>query len=247
MSTRDKHQRPWTQTAMPEAVLHPPAPEAPASDQLVRVASSLDELLPDATPTADTTAAAAQRLHARQAKAAHASGVVGESWVDRHHYVARYSKRPIVAKVWHTGEPSVPHIVRGQLARDRRQRVLKAVVGVAPPDYVILFTSGLFGAVEVKRRAGRLSRDRRRADGTEDRDAIDVHQAEDLALIATTQALSLVVVEFVRAREDVRVAVPWSVLSTRWRSPRGGALSAGPEDLEDYRVTGDCYLERFVR
>jgi hypothetical protein len=51
-----------------------------------------------------------------------------------------------------------------------------------------------------------------------------------------------------RARQtyEVRVAVPWSILATRWRSPGGGGLSVGPEDLDDWRVTSDCYLARFV-
>jgi hypothetical protein len=127
---------------------------------------------------------------------------------------------------------------------------LGAVIDLAPPDYLGILDDGRGLVVEVKRRQGRLVRDATNDNGTENRAAIETHQAEDLARVATTCALSLVVVTFVRSEKrqsyEVRVAVPWTILASRWRSPAGGALSVGPEDLDDWRVEGDCYLERFV-
>lgn len=182
-------------------------------------------------------------------RAADRSGKLGEAWVEDHH-VRAVEDLGLAAAIWKVGAPWVPHVVGGRLARDRRGRVLGAVVDVAPPDYLGVLDDGRALVVEAKRRSGRLARDAANDDGTENRAAIETHQTDDLTKVAATDALSLVVVTFVRSRArqtyEVRVAVPWSILATRWRSPGGGGLSVGPEDLDDWRVTSDCYLARFV-
>lgn len=182
-----------------------------------------------------------------QGRAANASGRWGESWVDDHHALAL--ERGLVAVVDHVGPPTQPHVVAGRLARDRRGRVLAAVTGLAPPDYLGCTADGRALAVEAKRREGRLgaplSDDELEA-GVDARDALERHQAEYLAAVARSGGLALVVVTFLRSAKGRPVvtqhAVPWRALAGRWHSPKGGRLSVGPEDLDDYRVVGDCYL-----
>lgn len=98
--------------------------------------------------------------------------------------------------------------------------------------------------VEAKRRAGRLRRDRWRVvDGrrVEDRDGIEDHQREALALWERMGALALVVVEFRRARATTRHAVPWGALNAAWVE-RDGVWSVGPQDLAAWVVDGPAYL-----
>lgn len=234
--------------------LSPPAPD---------VVDPLDAILGDADPgtralvklqapehQADVAHHLVKVRRARAtSRAADASGKLGEAWVEDHH-VRAVEDLKIAAAIWKVGAPWVPHVVAGKLARDRRGRVLGAVVDVAPPDYLGVLDDGRALVVEAKRRTGRLARDAANDDGTENRSAIETHQADDLTRVSATDALSLVVVTFVRSKHkasyEVRVAVPWSILGSRWRSPGGGALSVGPEDLDDWRVTSDCYLDRFV-
>lgn len=182
-----------------------------------------------------------------QGRAAGASGRAGEAWVDDHHELAL--GRGWLACVDHVGAPAQPHVVRGHIARDQRNRVLMAVTGVAPPDYLGCTSDGRALAVEVKRREGRLGAplsDDELAGGVDARDALERHQAQYLAAVAMAGGLALVVVTFVRRARGLPVAsrhaVPWRELAGRWHSPKGGRLSVGPEDLEDHRVRGDCYL-----
>jgi hypothetical protein len=183
-------------------------------------------------------------------RAANASGRAGESWVEAHHQLA--IDEGLATRITHVGAPWTPHIVAGRIARDRRGRVLGAVDGVAPPDYLGSLADGRHLAVEVKRRSGRLHApltDEEIEAKLEDLAAIERHQADYLDDVCDA-ALALVVVTFVRSERrvpyEVRCAVPWAVLRHRWVSPRGGRPSVGPEELEDWRARGDCYLRRFV-
>lgn len=182
-----------------------------------------------------------------QGRAANAAGRVGEAWVDDHH--ERALERGLVVVVDHVGPPTQPHVVRGQLARDQRGRVLAAITGLAPPDYLGCCSDGRALAVEAKRREGRLGAplsDDELAAGVDARAALERHQAEYLAAVGRCGGLALVCVTFVRRLRGLPVvtrhAVPWQELAGRWRSPKGGRLSVGPEDLEDFQVRGDCYL-----
>jgi hypothetical protein len=226
---------------------------APAAPKVVRVEPGRAALLRFQPP--ENRAALAEYFdrsdRARsQGRAANASGRAGERWVDDHH--ERALERGLVVVVDHVGPPTQPHVVRGQLARDQRGRVLAAVTGLAPPDYLGCTADGRALAVEAKRREGRLGAplsDDELAGGVDARDALERHQAEYLAAVGRAGGLALVVVTFVRRVRGLPVAtrhaVPWRELAGRWRSPRGGRLSVGPEDLEDYQARGDCYLLPF--
>lgn len=183
-------------------------------------------------------------------RAAGEAGRSAERWVEAHHAVAL--ERGLLVVVDHVGAPWQPHVVGGRLARDQRGRVLGAVVGVAPPDYLGCTADGRALAVECKRREGRLGAplsDDELAGGVDARAAIERHQAEYLAAVGRAGGLALVVVTFVRSAKGrplvTRHAVPWRVLAGRWHSPKGGRLSVGPEDLDDFVVRGDCYLAPF--
>lgn len=159
----------------------------------------------------------------------------------------------LAVRIDHVGPPTAPHIVGGRAQKDGRGCHLVVYTGVAPPDYLGCLADGRLLAVEVKRRQWRLHAplsDVELAEHVEDLAALERHQAEYLAQVAHTGAVVLVVCAFVRRRQgkepELRVAVPWRELADRWRSPRGGRLSVGPEDLEDWRVVGDCYLRRFA-
>lgn len=183
-------------------------------------------------------------------RAANRSGREGESWVDEHHQ--RALEEGLALRITHVGPPTQPHIVAGRAQRDRRGRHIVVCIDVAPPDYLGALVDGRHLAVEAKRRSGRLHApltDDELAAGVEDVAAIERHQADYLSAVSPA-ALALVVVTFVRSEKgtsyEVRCAVPWHVLQTRWRSPRGGRPSVGPEELSDWRARGDCYLRRFV-
>lgn len=211
-----------------------------------RLPAGLDDVLGGAryVGRVDPVRAAARRLHEAQGRAARGAGNAGEHWIDLHHGRA-VAEHHVLAKVWHVGEPGVPHVKGGRVQFDHRHRLLKAVTDHAPPDYLGILEDGRGLVVEMKRRAKRLSRDRVRANGAEDRDAIEAHQVRDLRVVGARPCLTLLVVEFERARETIHCAVPWAIADTRWASPRGGVPSLGPDELSDFRVTGDCYLLRF--
>ena len=211
--------------------------------------ASLDDVLGDAVSTRPTAPQRelAHRLHVAQGRAARVSGNAGEHWVERHHIEAK--RLGLVSEVAHVGPPGVPHVVGGQVMRDRRGRFLQAVIDYAPPDYLGGTHAGHLFVAEVKRRTGRLYRDRLRPDGSEERTAMEPHQVRFLRSVAQTPAaVVLLVVEFERAKETVRIAAPWAIADTRWCSPRGGAPSLGPDELIDWRVPDDCpcYLLRFI-
>lgn len=183
-------------------------------------------------------------------RAANQSGRAGESWVDAHHQIA--IDEGLALRITHVGPPTQAHIVGGRAQRDHRGRHVVVCTDVAPPDYLGALCDGRHLAVEAKRRSGRLHAplaDEELAEGVEDVAAIERHQADYLDAVSPA-ALALVVVTFVRSERgtpyEVRCAVPWHILATRWCSPRGGRPSVGPEELEDWRARGDCYLRRFV-
>lgn len=183
-------------------------------------------------------------------KAASLSGKAGESWVETHH--RRAVEAGLVARIDHVGPPTQTHVVNGKAQRDARGRHVVVCVGVAPPDYLGCLADGRMLAVEAKRRHGRLHAplsDDELAEHVEDLAALERHQAEYLADVARHGAVALVVCAFVRRHQgrehEVRVAVPWRELGDRWRSPKGGRISVGPEDLDDWIADPDCYLRRF--
>lgn len=183
-------------------------------------------------------------------RAANQSGRAGESWVDEHHRTA--IDEGLAQRITHVGPPTAPHIVGGRAQRDHRGRHIVVCTDIAPPDYLGALCDGRHLAVEAKRRHKRLHApltDEELAAGVEDTNAIERHQADYLAAVSPA-ALALVVVTFVRSERgtpyEVRCAVPWHVLATRWVSPRGGRPSVGPEELSDWRARGDCYLRRFL-
>lgn len=193
---------------------------------------------------------AKKKADSARGRAANVSGHAGENWVEAHHQIA--IDAGLAKRITHVGAPWVPHIVAGRIARDRRGRVLGAVDGVAPPDYLGSLADGTHLAVEVKRRSGRLHAPLTDAEieaKLEDTDAIERHQADYLEDVCE-RALALVVVTFVRSEKctpyEIRCAVPWAVLRERWVSPRGGRPSVGPDELSDWRAREDCYLRRFV-
>ena len=169
----------------------------------------------------------------RGGAAARASCASLESWLAAAHDAMRAAGVADVAKV---GPPSEPLRVG--------HRILYRATGAAPPDYLGTLAGGRAVAVEAKRRAGRLRRDRwRMVDGrrVEDRDGIEDHQREALALWERMGALALVVVEFRRARATTRHAVPWGALDAAWVE-RDGVWSVGPQDLAAWVVDGPAYL-----
>lgn len=203
----------------------------------------------DAAPPAERAAveraARAQELHRQQGASAHASGEGWEAWLSTQHALAVTAG--LVAWVEKVGAPTQPHLADGRAQFDARGRLVSVVTGTAPTDYLGVLADGRGLVVEAKRRRGRLTRDRERPDGSEDRSGIARHQRELLDSAHRVGALALVVVEFERARGAVRCAVPWGELGARWTSVRGGALSVGPEELEDWRLAdGTLYLARFV-
>lgn len=171
--------------------------------------------------------------HARRARAvataasARAAGDAFEAWVEHQHRLAR--RAGVLAMVNHFGPPVV-FTGPGECHP----------VGVAPPDYVGLLRGGRYLVVEAKHRCGRL------AIGGSDRDAIAPHQVAYLAAAEAAGALAMVVVSFERAAGVTRYAVPWSKVVEAARSPRGGALSIGPEDVCGWEVSEPHYLARFA-
>ena len=157
----------------------------------------------------------------RTAHTARASGDSLEQWLDAQHTAALAAG--ILVRVGHYGPASV---ITGK--RDHRGRLLAAINGVAPPDYLGIMRGGRALVVEAKRRTGRLHRD----DG---RDGIPAHQREWLDAADRSGALALVVVEFVRAAGVTRHAVPWGEIP--WEGD-----SVGPAALTPWRVAGGLYL-----
>lgn len=183
-------------------------------------------------------------------RAANRSGREGEAWIEEHH--RRAIDEGLAKRVTHVGAPWVPHVVAGRVARDRRGRVLGAVVDVAPPDFLGVLSDGRALIVEAKRRTGRLHApltDEELAEHVEDVAAIERHQADYLDDVCEV-ALALVVVTFVRSENrvpyELRFAVPWVVLRGLWVSPRGGRPSVGPEELVMWRAAPGRYLSRWV-
>lgn len=212
--------------------------------------AALIAMQPEENRAAAAEYLAKKKTHSARGRAANASGHAGENWVEAHHRIA--IDAGLATRITHVGAPWVPHIVAGRIARDRRGRILGAVDGVAPPDYLGSLIDGTHLAVEVKRRSGRLHAPLTDAEieaKLEDADAIERHQADYLDDVCE-HAIALVVVTFVRSEKrtpyEIRCAVPWAVLRERWVSPRGGRPSVGPEELTDWRARGDCYLRRFV-
>lgn len=213
---------------------------------------SLDDFLSDAKLVAPKPATDTRReANVALGREARAAGVAGERWVDVHHARAVHEHR-IASIIWHVGAPWVPHVVGGKVQFDRRRRLLGAVTGLGPPDYIGFLTDGRGLVAEAKHRGGRLYRDRERPDGTENRDALERHQLRDLRAVARTPSLVLVLATFIRQRKgspiELRVVAPFHELDQRWTSPRGGEPSVGPDELEDFRLPDDCdcYLTRYA-
>lgn len=173
----------------------------------------------------------------RGGAAARTSGASLEAWLAAAHDAMRAEGVADVAKV---GPPTEPTRIG--------RRILYRATGAAPPDYLGTLAGGRAVAVEAKRRAGRLRRDRWRVvDGrrVEDRDGIEDHQREALAAWERLGAVALVVVEFRRAKATTRHAVPWAALEAAWVE-RDGVRSVGPHELAAWVVDGRAYLARWV-
>lgn len=171
--------------------------------------------------------------HVRRARAvlagrsANASGDAFEAWVEHQHRVAK--RMGVLALVDHFGPP-VDFTAPGECHP----------VGKAPPDYVGVLQGGRSLVVEAKHRGDRLEI------GGDSRRAIAPHQVAYLAAAEAAGALALLVVSFERAAGVSRFAVPWSEAVAAARSPRGGDLSLGPEDLRGWEVRDPHYLVRWV-
>ena len=133
----------------------------------------------------------------------------------------------ILVRVGHYGPAAT---ITGK--RDARGRLLAAIDGKAPPDYLGILRGGRALVVEAKRRTGRLRRD-------DSREGIPAHQAAWLDAADRCGALALVVVEFVRAAGATRYAVPWGEIP--WEGD-----SVGPSALAPWRVQGELYLARWT-
>lgn len=153
--------------------------------------------------------------------AARASGDTLERWLDAQHAAA--IAMGVLVRVGHYGPAST---ITGK--RDHRGRLLAAIDGKAPPDYIGILRGGRALVVEAKRRTGRLRRDG-------ERDGIPAHQREWLDDADRAGALALVVVEFVRAAGVTRYAVPWGEIP--WEG-----YSVGPDALAPWRVNAGLYL-----
>lgn len=180
-------------------------------------------------PPSQRAALAAQldaRDRARRAAiAARASGDTLETWLDAQHRAALAAG--VLVRVGHYGPAAV---VTGK--RDARGRLLAAIEGTAPPDYLGILRGGRALVVEAKRRTGRLRCD----DG---REGIAAHQREWLDAAHRSGALALVVVEFVRAAGATRYAVPWG--DVPWAGD-----SVGPVELAPWRIGAGVYLSRWT-
>lgn len=218
-------------------LVHAPARENPL-DTLRRAAVPPSEL-----PALDR-ALAARAEHAAHGAAAHAAGESFEAWcAAQHRYAIEHGHALVIEKI---GAPSEPHVEGGRVQFDGRGRLLAAISGTAPPDYLGATRDRML-VIEAKHRAGRLHRDRERPDGTIDRAGIARHQRDALTRYAQcAAALVLVVVEFERAAGPLRFAVPWTVLDTFWTSVRGGPPSVGPKELAAWPARGPSYLIAFL-
>ena len=167
----------------------------------------------------------ARAAHRRTGIAARASGDTLEHWLDAQHEAAL--ALGILVRVGHYGPAAT---ITGK--RDARGRLLAAIDGKAPPDYLGILRGGRALVVEAKRRTGRLRRD-------DSREGIPAHQAAWLDAADRCGALALVVVEFVRAAGATRYAVPWGEIP--WEGD-----SVGPSALAPWRVQGELYLARWT-
>lgn len=211
----------------------PPLPMAPPAPAKRPGRGSARPPTPGALPGALDAAAG----HRRAAGAARTSGASLESWLAAEHDAMRAAGLADVVKV---GPPS-------EATRVGR-RILYVATGPAPPDYLGTLAGGRAVAVEAKRRAGRLHRDRWQVvDGVrrENRDGIEDHQREALATWDRAGALALIVVEFRRAGGVTRHAVPWSALEGLWAGADGGARSVGPKELAAWTIGEGAYLARW--
>lgn len=167
----------------------------------------------------------AHDAHVAAGHAARASGDTLERWLDAQHAAALAAG--ILVRVGHFGPAST---ITGK--RDHRGRLLAAIDGKAPPDYIGILRGGRALVVEAKRRTGRLRRD-------DSRDGIPAHQTAWLDDAHRSGAVAIVVVEFVRAAGVTRHAIPWGEIP--WEGD-----SVGPSTLAPWRVDGGLYLARWT-
>jgi hypothetical protein len=133
-------------------LVHAPARENPL-DTLRRAAVPPSEL-----PALDR-ALAARAEHAAHGAAAHAAGESFEAWcAAQHRYAIEHGHALVIEKI---GAPSEPHVEGGRVQFDGRGRLLAAISGTAPPDYLGATRDRML-VIEAKHRAGRLHRDRER-------------------------------------------------------------------------------------
>ena len=189
-------------------------------------------------------ALAARAEHAAHGAAAHAAGETLEAWcAAQHRYAIEHGHALVIEKI---GAPSEPHVANGRVQFDGRGRLLAAISGTAPPDYLGATRDRML-VIEAKHRTGRLHRDRELPNGGVDRAGIARHQRDALTRYAQcTAALVLVVIEFERTHGPLRFAVPWTVLDTLWTSVRGGPPSVGPKELAAWPARGPSYLIAFL-
>lgn len=164
--------------------------------------------------------------HASQGRIANAHGGDFERWLEAQHQ--RALKKGLLVRMAHVGAPTEPHIEAGRVVRDRRGRLLVAVVGVGPADYQGQLAAHLGGrpiALEAKSYERRLPRE-----------DIAPHQQKDLEACAAGNGIAVLVARL----GGVIHAIPWREVP--WCSPRGGKPSIGAADVASWRVDPRCEL-----
>lgn len=190
---------------------------------------------------------AGRAQHAAASRTANVNGDSWQAWCEAQH---RWAKEHRIAEVDHYDAAGTPHIVGGKQAFDRRGRMLKAMSGKSPPDYVGHTLSGPPRAVYVEakwRGENRLSREEERPGTREkDRHGLPKHQREKLESAGRAGHIALVVVGFQRANGPCHYAVPWLELETLWTA-KGAVRSVGPTELRGHECVPGCYLLRWIR